>query len=77
MGDMKAITLHADERLLAWAEERASRENTSIEEQFARWLQDYTGSRRQAAEAMEVIERLSKHIDTSGIKLTREEMNKG
>ena len=39
---MKNITLSADERLIEAARERARSEHTTLNEQFRRWLADYT-----------------------------------
>lgn len=38
---MKNITLSADEQLIAAARERARSEQTTLNEQFRRWLADY------------------------------------
>ena len=39
---MKEITLSADEDLLAAAQERARAENTTLDEEFRRWLAEYS-----------------------------------
>ena len=71
---MKNITLSADERLIEAARERARAEHTSLNEQFRRWLEDYTRSEQQAREAMAVVRELRGKLRV-GRKLTREEMN--
>src|SRR4051794_9181077 len=55
---LKNITLSAEERLIEAARERARAEHTTLNEQFRRWLADYTGRKQRAAEAMAVIREL-------------------
>ncbi|MDZ7728611.1 MAG: hypothetical protein U5Q44_10705 [Dehalococcoidia bacterium] len=43
---MKNITLSADENLIEAARERARRENTTLNEQFRRWLSGCTPAQR-------------------------------
>jgi hypothetical protein len=71
---MKNITLSADERLIEAARERARAEHTTLNEQFRRWLEDYTRSEQQAREAMAVVRELRGKLRV-GRKLSREEMN--
>ena len=78
---MKAITLHADENLIASAHRCAMANRTTLNEQFQVWLKDYVqrnGDRvqreNQAAEAMKVMRKLQGKL-LVGRKLTREEMN--
>ena len=79
---MKAITLHADENLIASAHRCATANRTTLNEQFQVWLKDYVQRNgdcvqreNQAAEAMKVIRDLQGSIFTGGRKFTREEMN--
>ena len=72
---MKAITLRADAALLEAARRRAAKDNTTLNEEFRRWLADYAGRQRQADAAMEAIHSLQKVINTGGRKFTRDEMN--
>ena len=79
---MAAITLHADEDLIASAHRCAVANRTTLNEQFQVWLKDYVqrnGDRDQrenrAAEAMKTIRDLQSSIFTGGRKFTREEMN--
>lgn len=72
---MKNITLSADERLIEAAREQARAEHTTLNEQFRRWLADYTGREAQAARAQAVIEDLQGYVRTGGRKFTRDEMN--
>jgi hypothetical protein len=71
---MKSITFTADERLIEAAREQAAAENTSLNEQFRRWLEQYA-RKRQAARAMETVTRLQAKYSTGGRKFSREEMN--
>jgi hypothetical protein len=72
---MKNITLSADEKLIEAARERARAEHTTLNEQFRRWLADYAQRKRQADEAMAVIEDLRRYVRVGGRKFTRDEMN--
>ena len=87
---MDRVTLVADARLVEAVRCRATEEKTSLNELFKRWMVDYLGGKeeaeraiaatpemrkRQAERAMAAIDELSKYIDTSGPKPTRDEMN--
>lgn len=72
---MKNITLSADEKLIEAARERARTEQTTLNEQFRRWLADYVRQEQQTESAMALIEELRKQVQTGGRKLTRDEMN--
>jgi hypothetical protein len=72
---MKNITLSADENLIEAARERARAEHTTLNEQFRRWLADYTQRGQQAERAMAVIEKISSYASSGGRKFTRDEMN--
>ncbi len=54
---MKNITLSADENLIEAARHRAADEQTTLNEQFRRWLADYVGRRQQAEAAVATISR--------------------
>lgn len=71
---MKNITFAADERLIEAAREQAAAENTSLNEQFRLWLEQYA-RKRQAARAAEVMERISGYAGSGGRRFTREERN--
>lgn len=71
---MKNITLSADDDLIQAARRKAASEHTTLNEQFRRWLADYVGRKRQAAEAARVMRELQGRLHV-GRKLTREEMN--
>ena len=72
---MKNITLSADEGLIEAARERARAEQTTLNEQFRRWLKDYARREQQADDAMTVIRELRGKVRTGGRKFTRDEMN--
>ncbi|MEM9388179.1 MAG: hypothetical protein AAGA68_24215 [Pseudomonadota bacterium] len=71
---MKNITLSADEETIEAARARAKAENTSLNEQFRRWLTDYTGQSARLNQYDEVVARLRGRLKV-GAKLSREEMN--
>ena len=71
---MKNITLSADDDLIQAARRKAASEHTTLNEQFRRWLADYVGRKRQAAEAVRVMRELQGRLHV-GRKLTREETN--
>ncbi len=70
----KNITFAADEALIEEAREAARADNTTLNEQFRLWLEQYARQRR-AQRAMETIERLRQYVDTGGKKFSREDMN--
>ena len=71
---MKNITLSADDALIEAARQRAASERTTLNEQFRRWLADYVGRKRQAAEAAQVMQELQGRLQV-GRRLAREEVN--
>ncbi|MER0217375.1 MAG: hypothetical protein DU481_14680 [Nitrosomonas sp.] len=70
---MKNITLSADDKLIEAARARA--EQTTLNEQFRRWLADYVRQEQKTGSAMALIEELRGQVRTGGRKFTREEMN--
>ena len=72
---MKNITLSADDKLIEAARERARAEQTTLNEQFRRWLADYVRQERKTESAMALIEELRGQVRTGGSKFTRDEMN--
>ena len=70
----KNITFAADAALIEEARAAARSENTTLNEQFRLWLEQYARKRR-AAKAMQTIAELQKKYSTGGRKFTREEMN--
>lgn len=72
---MKNITLSADEHLIAAARARAQAEQTTLNEQFRRWLAEYAQRRQRMEHYDELIRELQGKLRTGGRKFTREEMN--
>jgi hypothetical protein len=72
---MKNVTLSADELVSEAARSRTRAEHTTLNEQFRRWLIDYTGRQQLADRAMATIEKISSHASSGGRKFTRDEMN--
>ena len=60
---MKNITLSADDGLIEAARQRAASERTTLNEQFRRWLADYVGRQRQAAEGVHVMRELQGRLN--------------
>lgn len=82
---MKDLTVRFDDRLLEAGRRKAVREQTTLQELFRKWLEDYAGDERQDEDpeerkrrverAMATIDELRKSIKTGGRKFTRDEMN--
>ena len=72
---MKNITLSAEEHLIEAARARARAENTTLNEQFRRWLADYAQRRKRADVARQVIAELRGTLRTGGRKWSRDELN--
>ena len=71
---MKNITLSAEEHLIEAARARARAENTTLNEQFRRWLADYARTQDRLARYDAVMASLRGQVKV-GRKLTRDEMN--
>ena len=71
---VRNITFTAEETLIDHARQVARSENTTLNEQFRLWLESYA-RKHQAAQAMEVMERLGKYVSSGGRKFTRDEAN--
>ena len=71
---MKNITLSAEESLIEAARERARADNTTLNEQFRRWLTDYAHARERMQRYDDVMATLRGRLKV-GRKLTRDEMN--
>lgn len=56
------------------AREQALADSSTLNEQFRLWLDQYA-RKRQAARAMEVIDRMQQYVDSGGRRFTREERN--
>lgn len=70
---VKNITLSADIELIRKARQRAQRENTSLNEEFRKWLQRYIGHNTKTVDYFNLMKRLS-YAQPGGI-FTRDEMN--
>ncbi len=71
---MKNITLSADESTIEAARAQARADKTTLNEQFRRWLAEY--SRKQRLKRLdEVMAELRGKLNTGGRKFTRDEMN--
>jgi hypothetical protein len=71
---MRNITLSADESLIDEVRQHAQRENTTLNEQFRLWLEEFARKRR-VQNFRAVVAELESKVDTGGRKFTREEMN--
>lgn len=71
---MRNITFTADEALIDEARAIAAAENTTLNEQFRLWLEQYARQRR-ADRALETVERLRAYARTDGQRFTRDERN--
>ena len=67
---MRKITLSADDKLIEAARARA--EQTTLNEQFRRWLADYVRQEQKTESAMALIEELRGQVRTGGRKFMRE-----
>lgn len=70
----KNITFSADEALIDEAREVARAENTTLNEQFRLWLEQYA-RRRRGQKFEEFMEQIKGKYSSGGRKFTREEMN--
>ncbi len=71
---MKNITLSADEALIEAARERARAEQTTLNEQFRRWLAEYAQTKDRLQRYDAVMHQLRGKL-VVGKKLTRDDMN--
>ena len=71
---MRNITFAADENLIAAAREQARAENTTLNEQFRLWLEQYAAQRR-ATRALDVMTRISAYAGSGGRTFSRDERN--
>ena len=72
---MKNITLSADERLLEAAHKYAAAEQTTLNTEFRKWLEDYTRRQRRADDEIAFIEEMRRKHPPRDRKFTRDEMN--
>ena len=72
---VKNVTLSADEHLIEAARRKARASNRTLNDEFRRWLREYTGGDELADRAMEVAERIASYAGTDGHRFSRDEMN--
>ena len=72
---VRNITLSADERLIDDARECARARRTTLNDEFRRWLIEYTRGPSRAEVGMAVIERIGKYAKTGGLRFSRDELN--
>lgn len=70
---LRNITLSADERLIQAAREKAQGQQSTLNEEFRRWLQGYVAEPDASARVDALLASLG-HVD-AGRKFTRDEMN--
>lgn len=71
---MKNITLSADEQLIAAARERARSEQTTLNEQFRRWLADYAQEQPRLRQYEDLMAGLRGQLQ-AGRRLSRDDRN--
>ena len=72
---MKSITLSAEEAVIEAARSRARAEQTTLNEQFRRWLADYAQTRDRLLRYDEVMKGIRGRMKVGKAKLSREAMN--
>jgi imidazolonepropionase-like amidohydrolase len=70
---LKNITFSAEEKLIQRARERAAAEQTTLNEEFRRWLEKYAERPASAQAFADLMDRLK--YTTPGRSFTRDEMN--
>jgi hypothetical protein len=68
------ITFNADETLIEEARAAARADNTTLNEQFKLWLEQYA-SKQRAVRALQTVQRLRQYARTEGRSFTRTDMN--
>lgn len=71
---IKNITFSAEDTLIEEACEVARADNTTLNEQFRLWLEDYA-RRRRVQKFQELMEQVRGKYSSGGRRFTREEMN--
>lgn len=71
---IKNITFSAEETLIEEAREVARADNTTLNEQFRLWLEDYARQRR-VQKFQELMGQVRGKYSSGGRKFTRDEMN--
>ena len=73
-GDLKNITLSADDDLIERARQVARDQKRTLNDAFREWLVQFTGQSGSVEEVNALIERLRKTVRSNG-PYTRDEMN--
>ena len=71
---MKNITLSAEESVIEAARAQARSDNSTLNEQFRLWLDQYARKQR-VKQFRELLDEMQKTVNTGGRKFTRDEMN--
>jgi len=71
---IKNITFSAEDTLIEEAREVARADNSTLNEQFRLWLEDYA-RRRRVQKFQELMEQVRGKYSSGGRRFTREEMN--
>lgn len=72
---MKNVTFSVDEALLNAARARARARNTSLNEEFRRWLAEFSSQDGARSRFEQTVDRIARSTRTGGRRFTREEMN--
>jgi len=72
---MTNLILDVDESIVQAARARARVENTTLEQECMRWLQEYAQPKVDMREAKAFLRELQKEVRTGGRKFTRDELN--
>lgn len=72
---MKNVTFSVDETLLNAARAKARARNSSLNEEFRRWLAEFSGQDGVRARFEQAVERIAQNVRTGGRHFTREDMN--
>lgn len=72
---MRNITFSADEHLIEAARAQARARNTTLNEEFRRWLEEYAQREDRMRRYEETMAELRGKFSTGGRKITRDEMN--
>lgn len=75
---MRNITLSADDDLIELAREKARQQKTTLNNEFRKWLRQYTSNRSEAQRRVQAYRELMQElaaVSSSGRKFSRDEMN--
>ncbi|MEZ5451260.1 MAG: hypothetical protein R3E93_00360 [Thiothrix sp.] len=75
---MRNITLSADDDLIERAREKARQKKTTLNNEFRKWLRQYTSNRSEAQRRVQAYRELMQDlsgVSSGGRKFSRDEMN--